>query len=360
LQRWSRRRRIAYVGANDGMLHAFNAGFFHRGDDPNTPKVEHSWYTTAPNDNSSGPPLGKELWAFIPSYLLPQLMWYTMPEYTHVSYVDLKPKATDVNIFTPEAACGTTSSPTPTAVGCIHPGGWGTILIVGLRFGGSCGSCTGGSGTSNGGPPLSAPANFDGTGTKTRTFYSGYIVLDITDPEADPVVLSAYSSSTLGLTTSYPTMTRMNPSGDAKTSQTNAVFAMVLGSGVQGYDGRASTGASLFAVKLVQQGTAPSVTLMPVGSATFGSFMSDAITYDRDLDFRSDAVYVGRSIDPNAGAPGNVGYWWGKYYRLTMGTCSTAPCTTSTWGVLSGTNRAATEMIAQLTVGGSPAFLGPP
>ena len=360
LRRWSTRRRMAYVGANDGMLHAFNAGFFHRGDDPNTPKVEHSWYTTAPNDNSSGPPLGKELWAFIPHYLLPQLMWYTMPEYTHVSYVDLKPKATDVNIFTPEAACGTASSPTPTAPGCIHPGGWGTILIVGLRFGGSCGSCIGVSGTSNGGPPLSVTANFDGTGTTTRTFYSGYIVLDITNPEADPVVLSAYSSSTLGLTTSYPTVSRMNPSGDAKTSQTNAVFSMVLGSGVQGYDGRASTGATLFAVHLVPQGTAPTVTVMPVGSAAYGSFMSDPITFDRDLDFRSDAVYVGRTVDPNAGAPSNVGYWWGKFYRLTMGVCSTAPCTPSTWGVLNGASRSATEMIAQLTVGGSPTQMGPP
>src|SRR5262249_39970290 len=213
LQRWATRRRVAFVGANDGMLHAFNVGFYHRGDDPNTSNLEHGWYTINPNDNSSGLPLGKELWAFIPHYLLPQLMWHTMPEYTHVSYVDLKPKATDVNIFTPEAACGTASSPTPTAVGCIHPGGWGTILIARLRFGGRSGPCTGVSGTSNGGPTLIVTANFDGTGTTTRTFYSGYIVLDITNPDADPVVLSAYSSSTLGLTTSYPTVTRMNPSG---------------------------------------------------------------------------------------------------------------------------------------------------
>jgi len=359
LQRWASRRRVAYVGANDGMLHAFNAGYFHRGDDPSTSDVEHSWYTTAPNDNGSGPPLGKELWAFVPHYILPQLIWLTQPDYTHVSYVDLKPKVTDVNIFTPEAACGTAGSPTPTAAGCIHPSGWGTIMIVGLRFGGSCGSCVAVSGTSNGGPPLSVTAKFDGVTTETRTFYSGYIVLDITNPEADPTVLTAYSSSTLGLTTSYPTVTRMSPSGATKTDHSNAVFSMVLGSGVQGYDGRASAGASMFAVKLVNQGTAPTATLMPIGSATFGSFMSDPITFDRDLDFRSDSVYVGRSIDPNAGAPSNVGYWWGKYYRLTMGACSTAPCGTSTWGVLNGATRSPTEMIAQVTVGGSPAFLGP-
>ncbi|HKT35871.1 MAG TPA: hypothetical protein VJR03_13675 [Nitrospira sp.] len=355
LQRWQTRRRVAYVGANDGMLHAFNAGYFHRGDDPNTPAVEHSWYTTAPNDNNSGVPLGEELWAFVPHYLLPQLMWFTMPEYTHVSYVDLKPKVTDVNIFTPEAACGTVSNPTPTATGCIHPAGWGTVLILGLRFGGSCGSCVGVSGTNGGGPPLSVTAKFDGVTTTTRTFYSGYIVLDITNPEADPVVLTAYSSSTLGLTTSYPTVTRMSPAGATKTDQSNAVFSMVLGSGVQSYDGRASAQGSLFAVKLVTQGTAPTVTAMPVGLAGYGSFMGDPITFDRDLDFRSDSVYVGRSIDPSAGAPG---YWWGKFYRLTMGSCPNAPCTTSTWGVANGGNRSATEMIAQLTVSGSTAYLG--
>src|SRR5689334_14812078 len=61
------------------------------------------------------------------------------------------------------------------------------------------------------------------------------------------------------------------------------------------------------------RGATPSVSLMPIGSSTYGSFMSDPITFDRDLDYRSDAVYVGRSIDPNAGAPSNVGYWWGKF-----------------------------------------------
>ena len=36
------RRQVAYVGANDGMLHAFNAGYFHRGDDPAT-TARHRW-----------------------------------------------------------------------------------------------------------------------------------------------------------------------------------------------------------------------------------------------------------------------------------------------------------------------------
>ena len=360
--RWKDRRMVSYVGANDGMLHAFNVGHYHRGDDPSTTPQEHGWYTRNMVDNSSGPELGEELWGFVPYHLLPQLLWYTQPGYTHISYVDLKPKVTDVRIFSPEAACG--GGTTPTATGCIHPDGWGTILILGMRFGGSCGSCASVSGTSNGAPPLQVVADFNGNGNTTdvndrRYFYSGYIILDVTDPDANPTVLSVYSSSTLGLTTSYPTVVRLSPLSDGKTNHTNANYFMVVGSGVQGYDGRAATGASIFAVQLVLPGTTPTVTVMPVGSSTYGSYMSDPITFDRDLDFRSDAVYIGRTIDPDAGAPGNVGYWWGKFYRLTMGTCAAAPCTTSSWGILSGTNRSPTEIVVQVPIGGTAKYLGP-
>jgi type IV pilus assembly protein PilY1 len=358
LQRWRQRRMVAYAGANDGMLHAFNVGFYHRGDDASTSGVtEHGSYTRNVVDNSSGPELGEELWGFVPYHLLPQLMWLTQPSYTHISYVDLKPRVTEVRIFSPEAACG--GGATPTASGCIHPDGWGTILILGMRFGGSCGSCTAVSGTNNGGPALSVTAKFDGVTTTTRTFYSAYIVLDITDPDSNPTVLSVYSSSTLGLTTSSPTVVRMSPSADGKNDHTNAKYFMVAGSGVQGYNGRAVTGAKLFAVQLVLPGTAPSVTILPVGADTYGGFMADPISYDRDLDFRSDAVYVGRTIAPDAGGAAALGYWWGKFYRLTMGTCSSAPCTTSTWGVLSGTNRIPTEMVMQVPIGGTPQYLGP-
>ncbi|WP_455241859.1 hypothetical protein, partial [Petrachloros mirabilis] len=260
VQRWGNRRQTAYVGANDGMLHAFNIGYYHRGDDSSTAELERGWYTTAPNDNLSGPELGEELWGFVPHYLLPQLRWYTQSDYTHISYVDLKPKVTDVRIFTPEAACGTVSTPTPTATGCIHPDGWGTILIMGLRFGGSCGICatTGGTIGSNGAPPLAVTADFTGSGTPTtRYFYSGYVVLDITDPDSTPKVLSAFSNWGLGLTTSYPTVVRMSPKGDNRNDHTNARWMMLLGSGVHGYDGRAAMYASMFGVLLVQQGTSP-------------------------------------------------------------------------------------------------------
>src|SRR5881397_2740144 len=43
---YKNRRMVAYTGGNDGMLHAFNVGFYHRGDDPATSSAtEHGWFT---------------------------------------------------------------------------------------------------------------------------------------------------------------------------------------------------------------------------------------------------------------------------------------------------------------------------
>ncbi len=180
-QRYYNRRQVAYVGANDGTLHAFNAGYYHRGDDPGTTKTEHGWFTRTPTDNSGGPLLGEELWGFIPQELLPHLKWLTQPDYTHVYYVDLTPKVTDARIFTPDAD---------------HPNGWGTILMGGFRMGGSCGACVAGTGA----PPMTVTADFNNDGDTTdpddtRTFYSAYFVLDVTNPEVEPVLLWSFSSA---------------------------------------------------------------------------------------------------------------------------------------------------------------------
>jgi type IV pilus assembly protein PilY1 len=378
-QRWKTRRMTVYVGANDGMLHAFNGGYSHRGDNPSTTdKVEHGYYTTGLTSNdSTKPALGEEIWSFIPYYLLPQLRWMAQDDYTHVSYVDLKAKATDVRIFSSYTATESGCSSDPIPDTCIHPDGWGTILIVGLRFGGSCGSCAAVAAGNNGGPPLTYNADFNNNGTTTdtndtRTFYSGYIVLDVTDPD-NPKVLNAFTSSSLGLTTSYPTIVRTSPSADGKNIHTNARWYMVAGSGPHGYDGGAAAGANLFAAELVLPGASSRITsTMPIlddlagaSGTAYSSFMASPITYDRDLDYRSDAVYVGRSIAPT----GTHTAWWGKFYRLMMGACSGDPCkpdtvsggSGSTWGIpgkAAGT-RIPTVIVQQVTIGGSPMDLGP-
>src|SRR6185295_7514563 len=211
---------------------------------------------------------GDELWGFIPYELLPQLLWLTRADYTHVYYVDLKPKVTDVRIFTPDAD---------------HPNGWGTILIGSFRLGGSCGACAAGTGA----PPMQVTADF-GSGIQTRTFYTAYFALDITNPEKDPVLLWSFSVSDLGLSTSYPAVVRLNPSASAKTDNSQAKWMMVVGSGVTGYDGISTQTSKVYAIDLKMGPIDPST-----GSAVYSvfstsdasSFMGSVASLDINLDF---------------------------------------------------------------------------
>lgn len=78
------REPVVYVGANDGMLHAFRASDGH------------------------------ELWAYMPREVLTKIEALADPNYCHLSYVDLSPSAYDVKIG----------------------GQWKTVLLGGQRTGG--------------------------------------------------------------------------------------------------------------------------------------------------------------------------------------------------------------------------------
>jgi type IV pilus assembly protein PilY1 len=361
------RRQVAYVGANDGMLHAFNAGFYNRGDDPSTPEKEHGWFTTqrASNPVSNTPPFGDELWGFIPMQLLPHLKWLTDPNYTHVYYVDLKPKVTDVRIFC-DSAPSSTPPPNPCVngqAGVSHPGGWGTILIGGFRMGGSCGNCPSGAGR-----PMTVNADFNGDGdttdaSDTRTFYSAYFILDITDPEVPggPKLLWTFSDAGLGFSTSYPAVVRAKPACTSSpcniTDSTDAKWFVLFGSGPTSYEIQddvvgITQSAKLYAVNLMDgPGVSNSlVTTLPVGS--WKSFMGDLITVDRDLNYAVDVAYIGRVIHDGS-LP-----WRGKLHRLSI-KCPGTPCTTSTWGVNSGGNRVPTEVIDTFTSASGTTEVGP-
>ena len=336
---WKNRREVVYVGANDGMLHAFNGGFYHKSDDPTTTTVvEHGWYTTNPTDNSSGRPLGDELWGYVPYQLLPQLQWLTRTDYTHVYYVDLKPTVADVRVF-----CDA-GNPNPSCIqgqaGTLHPNGWGTILIGGFRMGGSCGNCASGTGAA----PMTV--NIGGT---NRTFYSAYFVLDVTNPDADPKTLWSFSDPGLGLTTSIPAVIRVSPTSDAdKTNNANAKWMVLFGSGPNGYAADLSAApaqlAYLYAVDVAvgpgngnSEVTLAKGTKMPVG--TFKSFLGNIAPVDRNFDYRHDVAYFGSTLYDGS-LP-----WRGKMFRLTTGGCTNAPCSPLTWGVNNGGNRSPTEMI---------------
>jgi type IV pilus assembly protein PilY1 len=152
------------------MLHAINAGFYDA-------ELRKFCRTEACELDASGDELntantavlGEEMWAYVPYNLLPHLSCLTDPDYVHKYYVDLRPRIFDVQIFNEEGACGTDYEDP----GCIHPGGWGTILVGGMRFGGA---------------PVNA-SDISGDAGDTRVFKSAYFILDITNPEKVPTLL---------------------------------------------------------------------------------------------------------------------------------------------------------------------------
>jgi type IV pilus assembly protein PilY1 len=264
MQKYINRRDVVYVGANDGMLHAFNAGTY----DPNTRKF-----------NSVSPyALGEEMWAFVPYNLLPHLRWLTQTNYAHVYYMDLKPKVVDVKIFTPDAD---------------HPGGWGTIMIVGMRFGGG---------------GINVTDNF-GSGTTTRTFQSAYFVMDVTNPEKPPVLLWSNNNANMGFTTSYPAVARVvDSSGGVK-------WVVAMGSGPTTYAGERITatpnlfsGADNFSHLYVFDLTDGTL-LKRFDNTTSNEFLGDVISLDGNLDYGVDTFYVGSAYKSGS-------TWDGNMYRV--------------------------------------------
>ena len=286
-KRWSHRPLTIFAGANDGMIHAFRGGIYHPGDNPHTSeKEERGWYSSDPNAASSGG-IGDERWAYIPYNLLPHLKWLTRRDYTHVDYVDLKPKVTDARIFTDGAGNPIDSD---------HPEGWGTILIGGMRLGGGS---------------ISIIDDF-GSGTKTRCFKSAYFALDITVPD-NPRLLWEFTHPELGFTTSYPAIVRVEANKGVDQPEDDKWFVL-FGSGPTDYQGTSSQYASLFVVDL-KTGELAKV----FKGEEENGFMSSPISIDLNLDFNADVIYVGESYFSKDG-------WQGKVYRLSTKVCVGDAC----------------------------------
>jgi len=123
------RRNVIYAGGNDGMLHAFNGGFFDSYSKQFCREIASNYNPLDGDDtndepcalSSAMPELGAELWAYVPYNLLPHLYWLTETDYSHIYYVDQKPRVFDAKIFNDDTD---------------HPNGWGTVMVVGMRFGG--------------------------------------------------------------------------------------------------------------------------------------------------------------------------------------------------------------------------------
>jgi len=276
------RRQVVYVGANDGMIHAFNGGFW----DPTAKSFKLKNTTEAEH------PLGAELWAYVPHNLLPHLKWLTSPGYEHTYYVDGEPRLYDVNIFTPDST---------------HVEGWGTILVVGMRFGGA---------------PVTVDS--DGSGVvgdgSDKTLRSAYIVLDVTDPESPPVLLGEITDADMGFTVGVPALVKAREAvvGSGFNSSSPDSWNLLMGSGPTDLvTATSSKTAKLFGVNLATLNgtTAASITAFkpltgsPLGIKDLGisnSFVGGLRSVDWDGEYSDDAVYFGISGGTAAAATGTL------------------------------------------------------
>jgi Tfp pilus tip-associated adhesin PilY1 len=167
-----------------------------------------------------------------------------------------------------------------------HPGGWGTVLIGGMRLGGK---------------PIGVDTTTDGNGdpapdgTDDLSFRSCFFALDITNPEVAPSLLWSFSDDNLGFTTSYPTPIRVG-----------SKWFIVIGSGPVDYEatrkddginfteyGGSNRRASVYILN------ADDGTLAEEFSMDGHSFMAAPIAVDFDLATTvddSDTLWTGEAI----------------------------------------------------------------
>ena len=155
-------RGMVFVGANDGMLHAFKLGKLEFPGD-------NTWTTPGANDKvrlrnlDTSVPLGQERWAFIPKNALPYLKAMLDNNYCHLYYVDQASQLFDASIGPPAGFVADNATRTSAS--------WRTILIGGMRFGGACAVPS--SGRTN---AVDLPVSGIG--------YSSYFAIDVTNPES--------------------------------------------------------------------------------------------------------------------------------------------------------------------------------
>ncbi|WP_172657011.1 pilus assembly protein [Collimonas arenae] len=194
-----------YVGANDGMVHAFDASS------------------------------GKELWAYIPSMVLPNMYNLADKNYAtlHQFFVDNSPETGDICPNAPASTCTSAQ--------------WKSILVGGLNRGGK-----------------------------------GYYALDVTDPTT-PKLLWEFTNTNLGYSYGNPKITKLS----------DGTWVVLLSSGYNNADGlghlyvlNANTGATIRDIV-----TSAGSTATPSGMARISAHSVQALT-----DNTSIAAYGGDTL----------------------------------------------------------------
>lgn len=296
-------RGMVFVGANDGMLHAFRLGKLGLDwkSKTSTQKATLGKYcvdkpSTAcvvASDCPSGlcaseTELGKEIWAYIPKNVLPYLKYMYDTAYCHITSVDLAPYIFDASIEGPATTCADASGEYWKCPKNVNS--WRTIIIGGMRYGGACKTTAYG-----GAQGVKVPVTGEG--------YSSYFALDITDPY-DPQLLWEFSDADLGTASSGPAIVRISSrtasgatSGADTPTTTDGRWFVVFGSGPTGsintadrqFMGNSDQPLRVFILDL-KTGTRVRTIDTGITNAYAGSMIN--VTQDADLDYQDDVVYI--------------------------------------------------------------------
>jgi hypothetical protein len=258
---YKKKSPVVFVGANDGMLHAFRAGYMKdKGLIGDIKAVLKNFFDSSDSENDR---LGEEIWAYVPLNAFPYLKYLADPKYCHLYYSDLPVRLVDASINGSPGSVRNKES-------------WKTILLGGMRFGGACGP---------GGTP-SPPS----VSTSMDVGYSSYFAVDVTDPE-NPVPLWEFSDPDMGYSTSYPSIIRTGARSQ------NGEWYAVIGSGSNvlpkgGTDiGRNKTGY-IYILNL-QTGE-----LVKKIALDHNAIVGDILAIDADKDYQTEKIYFGTAHKP--------------------------------------------------------------
>ncbi|MEK6622088.1 MAG: hypothetical protein AABZ13_06360, partial [Planctomycetota bacterium] len=298
---------IVIVGANDGMVHAFQVSKIKElspvsltsGQDTTVGSGDGSYQTarfsdypptsdSVPDlDCTSGGCLGKELWAYIPFNAVPYLRWYCEDSYCHIPMVDARFTVVDASIdYDKNGSIGagdtdalaTATRECTTTSNCV----WRRLLIGAMGIGGK---------------QITVGSN---------TWSSSIFVLDITN-SSSPKLLWEKPLPDRSLTTGTPAIVRLSTKtagGNPAVDTENGSWYVVFGSGPSAVGTNTATykssNAKIFVFNLR---TGENMTKGADGNdmtsddgldiGTSGVAVGDLLAVDMDSDYQVDDIYFG-------------------------------------------------------------------
>jgi type IV pilus assembly protein PilY1 len=392
-----KKQSVIFVGANDGMLHAFQTGTL------STAGLNSAQYQVTELTGIPTPSMGQELWAFIPQNSLPYLRCLAVPPPgCHLYYNDLSPYITTM----------------------VSNGVSKTVLIGGMRLGGGAinsttpgNYCFNSSGVSNGQPCsqnsdcttapyksscssaylINAPSDTctpvtcaDSTPCYTNCYnpssctgLSSYYALDITDAQ-NPKLLWEFSHPFLGYSYSGPAVIHKwsntgNPCANPPISPSgDQYYVMFLSGPTNPVDGSSIQDLQAFVLSLNANLTIKSVYRQDFGATTANGSGGRLFTNGLDVngDGYTDFVFFGYGNSPtgsSTGWQGGIGKiytsnsdptTWG-YDVTTYANIATLPITAriateqcfNTWYLYAGTGRYFSSLLQYDYTGSGPNYL---